>query len=305
MMPPIHQSVSPMKRRPGNLTGKNRVTADENAVRLGAQALDMERREEAERVAREVLARNPQHAGALHLLGVALLSQGRAREAVAPIQQAAHDRNDALIETHLGKALRESGRMGEALVWLQRAATRTPLLSSTFHELGMLLAMQRRYDEAEAAFKRGLELAPTDAELSVELGGVYISRAEPANAKLAFARALSQAPGHPRALHGFGTALLFEGEFARAAERFRQVLARNPSHVRARLDLGHCLLELGRFDEAAACLRAATNQAPQLHGKALKVLVSAGRGRFWLRPSAAATFLRSQATGWPDPSAAQ
>jgi len=297
--------MSPMKRRPRNLIGKNRAAADENAVRLGAQALDAKRCEEAERVAREVLARNPQHAGALHLLGIAVLSQGRAREAVAPLQQAAHDCNDALIETHLGKALRESGRMGEALTWLRRAATRTPPLSSTFHELGILLAMQRRYDEAEAAFKRGLELAPTDADLSVELGGVYISRAEAANAKLAFARALSQVPGHPRALHGFGTALLFEGEFARAAERFRQVLARNPSHVRARLDLGHCLLELGRLDEAAACLRAMTNEAPQLHGKALKVLVSAGRGRFWLRPSAAAMFLRSQSTGWSDPPAAQ
>jgi hypothetical protein len=35
--------------------------------------------------------------------------------------------------------------------------------------------------------------------------------------------------------------------------------------------------------------------APHHYGKALKALVSASRGRFWMRPSAAAQFLKPDA----------
>jgi Flp pilus assembly protein TadD len=51
-----------------------------------------------------------------------LLAQGRAREAVAPLEQAARERtNNARIETHLGKAFLDCGRTTEALARLQRA----------------------------------------------------------------------------------------------------------------------------------------------------------------------------------------
>lgn len=273
--------------------GIDRAAAvDENILREGMAAVEHQRPDEAERIARGVLARRPQHPPALQLLGIALLAQKRAREAVAPLSDAARDSTDPIIETQLAAALRESGRAAEALTWLERATSRQPAFVPAFHELGIVLCSMRRFADAQAALERGLAIKPTAAELSVELGGVFINRADPANAKIAFARALAQVPGHPRALHGFGTALLYEGEFERAAERFRQVLARNPGHVRARLDLGHCLLELGRWDEAVASLRGMVAAAPQLYGKALRAFVSAGHGRFWLRPSAAAGFLK-------------
>src|SRR5437763_10985280 len=277
------------------------AAADDNILREGTAALAQQRPDQAERIARGVLARRPQHPRALQLLGVALLAQKRGREAVAPLSEAARGTADPIVETQLAAALRESGRTAEALTWLERATARAPPFVPAFHELGIVLCTLRRFAEAQAALERGLAIQPTAAELSVELGGVFINRADPANAKVAFARALAQAPGHVRALHGFGTALLYEGEFERAAERFRQVLAKNPGHVRARLDLGHCLLELKRFDEAAECLRGMVAAAPQLNSKALKVLVSAGHGRFWLRPSDAAAFLKRGSGTAPAP----
>jgi tetratricopeptide (TPR) repeat protein len=95
------------------------------------------------------------------------------------------------------------------------------------------------------------------------------------------------------ALYGLGSALMDDGEFAPAAERFRQALARDPAYTQARLNLGYCLLELGQQDEAISCLRAAVKASPQCFASALRMLVTAGRGRLWLRPSVAAEFLRS------------
>jgi tetratricopeptide (TPR) repeat protein len=269
------------------------VTSNDSALRFGWAAIDVQRPDEAERAARAVLGRHPQHPGALHLLGLALLIQRRAREAVEPLAEAARETTDPLLETHYALALRDVGRKDDAIAWLKRAISRGPVFAPAFHELGLIFCALRRYDEAEAVLKRGIALAPSVAELSVELGGVYICRADPASAKDAFARALTLAPGHVRALHGSGTAFLFEGELERAAERFLQVLARSPDHVRARLDLAHCLLELGRFEAGVAELRTVVRAAPQHYGKVLKMLASSRQGRLWPRPSMAASFLQA------------
>ena len=285
-----------MKKSSESSRSRDRAAAAiEDILRLGVKALEEQRASDAERLARDALALDSRRPEALHLLGVALLAQERAREAVAPLEQAARERTSSRIETHLGKALLESGRTGEALTRLQRAIQLQPPFVAAFQQLGILLSSMRRFDEAEAVLKRGLGVAPTSVELSLDLGTFYIVRADAKNAKIAFARVLANAPRNPNALHGFGVAHLFEGEVERAVERFRQVLAIQPGHLRAQTDLAHCLLQLGRSDDAIASLRAMVRAAPQNYGRALKVLVSAGRGRFWIRRSAAAKFLDADA----------
>jgi Tfp pilus assembly protein PilF len=246
---------------------------------------------EAERIVRDVLAKTPQHGEALQLLGALLMAQRRPRDAIAPLEEAAHFGGNAEVETHLAIALRDTGRSDDAMTWLCRAVERQPGFPRAFQELGELLRTKRRYAEAEAVLKRGVDAAPTTPELSLLLGGVCLDRADPAGAKVAFARALAIAPGNTDALMGFGVALQYEGDFTRAAERFRRVLAADPAHPRARLNLGYCLMELGHVDEGVACLRAAVDAAPHTCGAALKMLISAGRGRFWFRRSAAADYL--------------
>jgi tetratricopeptide (TPR) repeat protein len=286
------RSGEPMKHsdRAGRAGNRADRAADE-AMQEAIAAIQARQPDRAHRIAAEVIAKHPRHPGALHVLGLALLAQGRPREAVLPLEQAASLAPDPAIETHLGIALRQSGQTARALEALQRATARERPFPLAFHELGVLLFSLRRLDEAQSVLERGLALAPAMTELSVMLGGIYLDRGDRAAAKVAFARALTSAPGHPGALFGLGSALADEGEFAAAAERFRQALVRDPSYAQAQLSLANCLLELGRFDEAVASLRAAVKVAPHFYAKALRTLVTAGRGRFCLRPSAAAALL--------------
>ena len=93
------------------------AAAIDDILRLGARALEERRAPDAERLARDALARDSRRPDALHLLGVALLAQNRAREAVAPLEQAASERTSARIETHLGK---ECARMGDEVFHLSQ-----------------------------------------------------------------------------------------------------------------------------------------------------------------------------------------
>jgi tetratricopeptide (TPR) repeat protein len=281
-----------MKKRSSVSKGARAVmTAEAEALGRAVTAANSGNVREAECITRDVLAENPQHLEALELLAALLMAQTRVHEAISPLEEAARRSASPELETRLAMVLREIGRTDEALTWLYRAIEGQPVCVRAFQELGNLLRAKRCYLEAEIVLKRGLEAAPTVPELSLALGGVCLDRADAAGAKIAFARALSILPGNADALVGFGVALQYEGDFARAAERFRRVLARDSGHHRARMNLGYCLIELGQLDEGIACLRAAVQAAPRNYGSALRMLISAGRGRFWLRRSAAALCL--------------
>lgn len=263
------------------------------ALQQAVFALNSQRPHEAERIAGEVLKADPRDARALHLLGCALLMQGRAPEAIAPLEIAARIRHDAEIDTQLAIALRQAGRADDALSRLKRAIKRQPPYPAAFHELGCALASMKRYNEAAEAFSRGREIAPMVPEFSIQLGRVFVERRDFANAKLAFARALEISATSYDALFGMAKAHQGAGENEAAADYFRRCLASRPDPSNW-LNLGRCLLQLGHLDEGYECFRFAVRSDPKRYGNALGMLTKSARGRFWLKPSAAARFFQGK-----------
>ena len=82
-----------------------------------------------------------------------------------------------------------------------------------------------------------------------------------------------------------------EAAYAQAVEHFRFASISNPADVQAKFKLAASLLESGKTDDAVALLRTAVREDPQRYATSLKLMLSSGRGRFWLRPSAAARAL--------------
>ena len=156
--------------------------------------MNSQRPGEAELIARDVLRNHPQHPRALHVLGYALLMQGRVEDAIAALEPAARRRHDAEIDTQLAIALRRACRPDDALARLKRATKRKPPYAPAFHEFGCLLASLGRHDEAIEAFQRGIDVAPMMPELSIQLGNALLERRRCADAKIAFARALAISP---------------------------------------------------------------------------------------------------------------
>jgi tetratricopeptide (TPR) repeat protein len=261
------------------------------AVQQAVFALNNKRPDEAERIAGEVLKRDPRHAGALHVVGCARLMQGRAEEAIAPLEAAARAQHNPETDVMLATALRNAGRVDDAVSRLKRATKRQPPFVPAFHELGCLLALLERYDEAIEVFRRGLEVAPMTMQLSLQLGGVSMQCRKWADAKAAFAQTLSIAPNLPEALFGMAKAQQELGEYRAAAACYRHCLRVRPDPL-VWHNLGRCLLMIGENDEGYDCLRWAVRGDPKRYGGVLGTLVKSPHGRFFLRPSAAARFIR-------------
>jgi tetratricopeptide (TPR) repeat protein len=94
-------------------------------------------------------------------------------------------------------------------------------------------------------------------------------------------------------LFGMARAHQQAGENEEAAAYFRRCLAIRPIPG-TWLSLGQCLLNLGQLDAGYDCLRRAVHADPKRYGHALVSMLKPARGRFWLRPSAAARFFEGE-----------
>jgi tetratricopeptide (TPR) repeat protein len=264
------------------------------ALQRASLALGHRRPQEAERIASEILRGDPNDIRALETLGHALLAQNRGAEAIAPLETAGRSKQHPEIDTALAVALRQAGRTDEALSRLRHTAKRHPRFAAVYRELGALLFALDRLDEAIDALKRGIAVAPMMPELSIQLGYVFLHRRDCRNARAAFKHALGIAPNSAEALFGIAKTHQEVGENQAAADYFRRYLLLRPADANAWLTLGDCLLELGQRQAGYDCFRSVVRHHPERYGDALGALVRSGRGRFWLRPSAAADFFRGQ-----------
>jgi len=277
--------------QPKTVTNSSGINPERSkAMQRARLALNSDRPQDAQRIADEILKTEPGQPQALQVRGCALLMQKRAADAIAPLQAAAHNLRDGETDTLLAMALRQSGRTDEALARLKRATKRRPPYAPGFHELGYLLMLLEKYDEAIDALRRGLEIAPMMPQLSVQLGEVFLRRRNYGEAQAAFARALEIAPQSAEALFGIAKANQLLGEAASAADFYRRCLLLTPDDAACWLNLGHCLLQLGQVEAGYECFRTAARGDPKRYGKALTSFAASGRGRLWLRPSAAARF---------------
>jgi predicted Zn-dependent protease len=278
-----------MSKRPRSPSG--RPSAHDQALEQADLALRMGRPDEAERLAAGVLKADRSNLAAARILGAAMLMQDRPHDAIVPLERAARRSSDPAIETLLARALAGVGRRDEALGLLRQAGARRPPWPQAFLELGDQLGAAGRFDEAAEAFEAGLALCPDALVLRVGLGYLCLQCNDRARARSLFLEVRAAAPERIDAMVGMARTLALDGDYAAAAALCQQVLDRRPDDAATRIELGKHLLELGRREAGEAALRAAAGGAGQPAGAALTALASAGRGRFFLRPSAAARFL--------------
>jgi predicted Zn-dependent protease len=279
------------KRPPSNL---ERPSPNNPALDKAILAFRMQRLDEAERLASDVLKSNRGDVVAADVLGRALLMQNRPSEAIETLQRAARRSNDPAIETLLAAALAAAGRNDVALDQLRRTTARRPPFPPAFIELGSQFGKLGRFDEGIAVLESGLALTPGVLDLRMGLGHLHLKRNDRAEARASFSQVLATAPQRHDALVALAKAMALDGEYATAADLYRRGLALQPDDAAIRVNLGKCLLEMGERDAGEATLRAAARGTAQLAGPAIVALAAAPHGRFFLRPSAAAKFLRAE-----------
>jgi predicted O-linked N-acetylglucosamine transferase (SPINDLY family) len=254
----------------------------EKLIQSGIEHRLARRLPEAEAIARQILEHQPNHPGALHLLGVAASQFGRTDVAIDFFGRAI-DADPSVAEYHnsLGEAQRRSGMLDEAAASLRRAIGLDPELTIAYSNLAATLKRMGHRDEAILAYERGIALRPDDFEGHRNLGVLLTEAGQLDRAIEVLTQAVQLMPTSVAAHINLGFALREAGRFEEAIAAIGRALALEPDHAVAQSNIGEALLSMGRLEEAVEALKTAIRLKPEL-AEAHNNLGMAFRDQGWL-----------------------
>jgi tetratricopeptide (TPR) repeat protein len=227
------------------------------------------RLDEAERLYREILSREPEHPTALEGLGGVMFERGRFAEAHEFFERGlARQPYSALLHGNLGEVLRLLGRRDEALGHLRLAIEFDPRFAQAWNSIGLSAHDEARYADAESAFREALRIQPQFAAALINLANALLELNRRAEAVAALRRAIQIEPDNLIALTNLGQSLAEIGDPDLLGEaelhcRRAAAISAGPNRAHAIAILGNVLRLEGRLNEALACYQQALKLDPE------------------------------------------
>ncbi len=224
------------------------------ALSLAIRHLQAGRLQKAERLCRQILERQPDHADALHLLGVIAHQTGNSEVAVELIGRAvAISARVAAYHNNLGEAYSALGQPDTAVTCYTKAVAINPIFVEAHDNLGNALKREGKMEEALASYQRAIEIAPDRAEAHNNLGNVLKTLSRPDQALASYQRALRLDPNHAQAYNNLGDSFQRMGRLENAIQCCRRAIELMPHFAEAHINLGKALVGQDKLDEAITC----------------------------------------------------
>ena len=238
------------------------MTAQETLVQA-FQEHQAGRVQQAEVLYRQVLSEQPEHADALHALGVARLQQGSVEEAIGLLQRAISlDPTQAQYYANLGGILLQLGRTDQAISYYRRAVGLRPDAADWQNTLGNALMTAGQFAQAIEAYRRAVASRTDYADAFYNLGAACGASGRFDEAIEALGRTIELRPDYPEAYNNLGNALCEKQRHGEALEFYHKALSLRPTFAETHNNLGIALHKLGRFDEAIAAYRESMRLRP-------------------------------------------
>lgn len=225
---------------PGVLLVKTQTTGIGQSLQRALDLHERGRLDEADKHYLAVLAAQPDHADALHFLGLLRLQQRRFDDAFGLIAQSLRLRPGmADAWCNQGTVLQALGRFEEAIGSYDRAMALQPAYTDAMFNRANALRALGRYADALISYDAVLASRPDFAPALANRGNVLqeMDRAEAALA--CYDRVLAIRPGSAEAFYNRGQALRSLGRFAEAVKAFEHARAVDPGFRYLLGDLAH------------------------------------------------------------------
>ncbi|WP_423066465.1 tetratricopeptide repeat protein [Devosia sp. CN2-171] len=204
----------------------------------------------------EAIGVDPEHADALHMLGVAHMQKGDPGQAAKLIRRAIRVRpDDARAHSNLASALIAASRFDEAIEIARRATELDPGSADALGNLGTALIRRNRYSEAIEPLRQALALQPGRAGLHSALGAALGVLRDYEPALESHRRAIELAPDRPQFRNNMAATLRMAGLKGEAEAMLRAIVEEGNTDPDYFASLANLLRRQGRIAEAVDVLQ--------------------------------------------------
>ena len=212
------------------------------ALAIGLQHHRLGQMQLAEQIYLQIIAVEPNHADAIHLLGVIARQMGKYEVAVETIGRAIRlNGKVAAYHNNLGNALKDQGKLDEAAACYRRALELKSEYAEAHNNLAAVFKEQGKLDEAVAGYRRALKLKPDYAEAHNNLANVLREQEKPEEAVAGYRRALELKPNYAEAYNHLGSLWKQQERYVETRETYENALRSNPDRDLLRLSIAAIL----------------------------------------------------------------
>ena len=212
------------------------------------------RLEQAEKLCRQVLQKNPRHVDALRMLGLIAAAAGDLEDAEHLLRQAldhAPDHAPAMFE--LGRVLKELDRPEQAIEVYREILAQQPDNAKAHFRLAGVLGPAALTEESAAAYRRCLDLVPNHAGAWLGLGHMLKTLGQQDEGIAAYRRCLEIEPNSGEAYYSLANLKTYrfdDGQIQEMKSRVDKAEVTDISEVNFLFALGKAYEDRGEFEQA-------------------------------------------------------
>ncbi|GBC61686.1 hypothetical protein DENIS_2648 [Desulfonema ishimotonii] len=211
----------------------------------------------------QVLKAHPDHADALHLLGVIAYQKAEYGRSESLIRRAIDQNSEiAFYHSNLGNSLKKLGQTDEAETCYRKALALNPQYAEAWYNLGSVLKDQGKADEAIICFRKSLEIKPDYHEAYSNMANALKALGKTDEALACFRNALAVSPEYSEAYCNMGNLLKDLGRLDEAIDAYKKALEIRPDYPEVCNNMGNAYKDIGRFELAVRSYHKAITLRP-------------------------------------------
>lgn len=242
---------------------KPSVAAIDKKIKKAAELHRAGKLQEAAKLYQQVLQTEPNHPGALLLLGMVAEALGQPDEAMSLAIRSLQIRPDNPNGINfLGNLLKKQGRYDDAIEIFVGGLENAPSNHDILNNLGLTLEAAGRYTEAEEVYKKVIGLVPKNFAPYNNLGNVYRKLRRWNESVACYEKALSLNSTSSVIWTNLAIALKDAGRYEEAEAIFQKVVKLDPKVGSAHSALGGLYRMQGKLEAAIVAFRNAVDAEP-------------------------------------------
>ena len=222
--------------------------------------------EQAENIYTQILAKHPEHADALHLMGLLAYEKGKNNEGINLIKKAIEtDHSQPFFFNNLGNIYKAVGRFDDARSCYSSALTLTPEYADACYNMANILRELKNPDEAISYYKKTVKIIPEHIEAYNNMAVLLCEQGKAESALLIYKKILEIKPYFYNALNNMGHIYKDQKNFDDAMSCYKKSIKADPGRPEAYASMGSMLQITGRLNEAVKYYKKAINIKPDFY----------------------------------------